>query len=78
MLQRGRTSDKMAKDTPKNSKESDLSKQMQFETKKANVKDLFYPKLMALWTANMFYQWFAVTLVYYGLSYSSTDLAGDP
>ena len=26
----------------------------------------------------MFYQWFAVTLVYYGLSYSSTDLAGDP
>ena len=69
MLQLEGTPDKLAKHTPKHSEESDLSKQMQFETKKVNVKDLFYPKLMALRTANMFYQWFAVTLVYYGLSY---------
>ena len=26
----------------------------------------------------MFYQWMAVTLAYYGLTFSSTDLAGDP
>ena len=29
-------------------------------------------------TLNMFYQWCAVTLAYYGLTFSSTDLAGDP
>ena len=45
---------------------------------KPGLKDLFRPKLIGLRTLNMFYQWFAVTLVYYGLSYSSTDLAGDP
>ena len=26
----------------------------------------------------MFYQWLAVTLAYYGLTFVSTDLAGDP
>ena len=41
------------------------------------IMDLFRPRLVRLRTLNMFYQWFAVTLAYYGLSFSSTDLAGD-
>ena len=46
--------------------------------KEAGFRDLFYPKLMRFRTLNMFYQWMAVTLAYYGLTFSSTDLAGDP
>ena len=45
--------------------------------KNPGIMDLFRPKLVRLRTLNMFYQWFAVTLAYYGLSFSSTDLAGD-
>lgn len=56
----------------------DTKEELEIKAEKVGVKDLFRPMLIALRTANMFYQWFAVTLVYYGLSYSSTDLAGDP
>ena len=44
----------------------------------AGIKDLFRPKPITLRTLNMFYQWMAVTFAYYGLTFSSTDLAGDP
>ena len=45
--------------------------------KNPGIMDLFRPKVVRLRTLNMFYQWFAVTLAYYGLLFSSTDLAGD-
>lgn len=41
-------------------------------------RDLFQPSSMAIRTLNMFYQWFAVTLCYYGLTFASTSLGGDP
>ena len=44
----------------------------------AGIRDLFQPSQMKYRTLNMFYQWCAVTLAYYGLTFSSTDLAGDP
>ena len=40
--------------------------------------DLFYPKTILFRSLNMFYQWFSVTMCYYGLSYASTSLLGDP
>ena len=43
-----------------------------------SFKDLFVPRPMALRTLNMFYQWFAVTMCYYGLTFASTSLGGDP
>ena len=45
---------------------------------KPSFKDLFMPRSMALRTLNMFYQWFAVTMCYYGLTFASTSLGGDP
>eukprot|EP00095_Tigriopus_kingsejongensis_P000969 maker-scaffold83_size396513-snap-gene-2.32 protein:Tk00969 transcript:maker-scaffold83_size396513-snap-gene-2.32-mRNA-1 annotation:"PREDICTED: uncharacterized protein LOC103466540" len=42
-----------------------------------NLKDLFQPGVIAKRTLNMFYQWFSVTLCYYGLSFASTSLAGN-
>ena len=54
----------------------DVSRKKHAET--SELKDLFFPRIIALRTANMFYQWFAVVLVFYGLSFSSTDLSGDP
>eukprot|EP00090_Calanus_glacialis_P003552 TRINITY_DN1261_c0_g1_i5.p1 TRINITY_DN1261_c0_g1~~TRINITY_DN1261_c0_g1_i5.p1 ORF type:complete len:603 (-),score=150.76 TRINITY_DN1261_c0_g1_i5:95-1903(-) len=44
---------------------------------KATVLDLFRPTKMALRTINMCFQWFSVTMCYYGLSFASTSLAGD-
>ena len=44
---------------------------------KPTLKDLFIPKEMGLRTVNMMYQWFSVTLCYYGLSFAATSLAGD-
>ena len=44
----------------------------------AGIRDLFQPEIIRHRTLNMFYQWMAVTLAYYGLTFSSTDLAGDP
>jgi hypothetical protein len=46
--------------------------------KKPTFFDLFYPKIILLRSLNMFYQWFSVTMCYYGLSYASTSLFGDP
>jgi len=45
---------------------------------KPTFKNLFMPNKMALRTINMFYQWFAVTMCYYGLTFASTSLGGDP
>merc|ERR1719322_309551 len=45
---------------------------------KPTFKSLFVPSKMALRTINMFYQWFAVTMCYYGLTFASTSLGGDP
>ena len=53
-------------------------KSSQNTVKHCPFKALFLPLSIGLRTANMFYQWFAVTLVYYGLSFSSTGLAGSP
>merc|ERR1719431_1630426 len=44
---------------------------------KATVLDLFRPTKMALRTINMCFQWFSVTMCYYGLSFASTSLSGD-
>ena len=57
-----------------NSRKSSLTDLLE----KSGALYLFGSRRMALRTLNMFYQWFAVTLAYYGLSFSSTDLAGDP
>ena len=48
------------------------------KSSEAGIKDLFHPIIIRHRTFNMFYQWMAVTLAYYGLTFSSTDLAGDP
>ena len=40
--------------------------------------DLFKPKLMFLRSLNMMYQWFSVTMCYYGLTFASVDLLEDP
>ncbi len=48
-----------------------------FQSRKPSLIDLFRPPLIALRTVNMMYQWFSVTLCYYGLSFASTGLAGD-
>ena len=41
-------------------------------------RNLFVPNKMALRTINMYYQWFVVVLCYFGLTFSSTSLGGDP
>ena len=40
--------------------------------------DLFRPREMMFRTVNLCFQWFSVTFVYYGLSFGSTSLSGDP
>ena len=40
--------------------------------------DLFKPKLMFFRSLNMMYQWFSVTMCYYGLTFASVDLLEDP
>ena len=49
-----------------------------FHEPKATVLDLFRPTLMLFRSTNMFYQWFSVTMCYYGLSFASVNLLGDP
>ena len=39
---------------------------------------IFRPRCILLRTVNMAFQWFAVNLTFYGLSFTSTSLAGDP
>ena len=41
-----------------------------------NLGTLFAPKLILLRSLNMFFQWFCVTMVYYGLLFASTSLSG--
>jgi len=58
---------------------SDLENRKHAETPevKATVLDLFRPTKMALRTINMCFQWFSVTMCYYGLSFASTSLSGN-
>ena len=41
---------------------------------KLSILDLFRPAPMMLRTFNMFYQWFGVTMVFYGLTFASATL----
>ena len=45
---------------------------------KPSFLDLFRPRKMMWRTVNLCLQWFSVTFVYYGLSFGSTSLSGDP
>ncbi|XP_071746425.1 organic cation transporter protein isoform X2 [Lepeophtheirus salmonis] len=47
------------------------------ESQGGSFMDMFTPVPMLLRSLNMFYQWFSVTLCYYGLSFASTSLSGD-
>ena len=46
--------------------------------KKMTVLDLFRPMKIGVRTLNMCFQWFSVTMCYYGLAFASTSLSGDP
>ena len=43
-----------------------------------SLRDLFRPRKIAFRSVNMFYQWFSVTMAYYGITFATTGLAGDP
>ena len=45
---------------------------------KITVLDLFRPLKIGVRTLNMCFQWFSVTMCYYGLAFASTSLSGDP
>ena len=45
---------------------------------KITVLDLFRPMQIGVRTLNMCFQWFSVTMCYYGLAFASTSLSGDP
>ena len=49
-----------------------------FQSRRPTLLDLFRPSSIAFRSLNMFYQWFSVTMCYYGLSFASTSLSGDP
>ena len=76
MFQFGEDSSSINKDDTENNIKP--AEKVQEANKEAGFRDLFYPKIMRFRTLNMFCQWMAVTLAYYGLTFSSTDLAGDP
>ena len=42
------------------------------------LQDLFRPMKLMLRTSNLFFQWFAITAIFYGLGFGSADLMGDP
>lgn len=46
--------------------------------RKPGLKDLFSPGTIALRTLNMSYQWFSVTLCFYGITFALTSLSGNP
>merc|ERR1719431_1478914 len=52
-------------------------KEVEQEVNKTTVLDLFRPNKMAVRTLNMCFQWFSVTMCYYGLSFASTSLGSD-
>ena len=58
--------------TPSEKKSNDGSKE------KVNILDLFRGRTIALRSANMHYQWFSVTLAYFGLTFASTTLSASP
>ena len=41
-------------------------------------RDLFKPSIILKRSLNMMYQWFSVTMCYYGLTFTSVDLLADP
>ena len=59
--------------TPKTVNEDTI----EFE-EKPTVKDLFKPQIILKRSLNMMYQWFSVTMCYYGLTFASVDLLADP
>merc|ERR1712223_725684 len=69
-----------------NGKEENNSRAQSVETLESELAeeprptflDLFRPRLMLFRSTNMFYQWFSVTMWYYGLSFASVSLLGDP
>ena len=48
------------------------------EGESRSVLSIFKTRRMGLRTLNMCYQWFSVTMCYYGLSFASTSLSDDP
>ena len=48
------------------------------EEEERSVLSIFKTRRMGLRTINMCYQWFSVTMCYYGLSFASTSLSDDP
>ena len=48
------------------------------EQQSRSVLSIFKSRRMGLRTLNMCYQWFSVTMCYYGLSFASTSLSDDP
>ena len=48
------------------------------EAPKPNILDLFRPKVIALRSLNMFFQWYSVTMAYYGITFALTTLSASP
>ena len=58
--------------------DSSASNNDEIDVKKPTLLDLFRPNIILKRTLNMGFQWFSVTMCYYGLSFAATDLLGDP
>ena len=54
---------------------SEESEQTNF---KAGIGDLFRNRVIAGRTVNMFFQWASTSMAYFGVTFASTSLAGDP
>merc|ERR1719336_1200927 len=54
------------------------SKEPKHKEPKVTVLDLFRPRIIFVRTVNMCFQWFSVTMCYYGLGFASTSLSGNP
>lgn len=52
--------------------------QLEKEHQPLGTLDLFRPSVILWRSLNLSWQWFSVTFCYYGLSFSSTSLSGDP
>ena len=48
------------------------------EDNKPTFRDLFKPSFILRRSLNMMYQWFSVTMCYYGLAFASVNLTADP
>ena len=49
-----------------------------FVNNQPTFRDLFKPTFILTRSLNMMYQWFSVTMCYYGLTFASTSLTSDP